>query len=440
MKVSQPMTRRGPSLIASGSLILVLLVILIILILITGTPTRALAQASTPAPSPTPSNEQLAAQMEQLLSVADRSINTASTVAGFIQAISGIFAGIAGIGGLILSVGVFSTLRGYRTQLDQMRDQLNIEAQAAEQRRKTVEAQIEEQLQLLRNQAMEAIRQARLATDKTGRALTLIQLGEGQFETGNVRAAIKTYEEAQQLDPENRAANYQLGELHLLQGNLTESVRYLELALKADPSFAPAVAALGFAWRKEGDRQTDPSEKNRIYAQAEQKLLEALKLDPNVRDANRQSVYGLLAALYKRQGRVQDAIHYYTEAERVTPESSYPIGNLAQLYFIQGNLEKAHQYFGRSMSNSQHVLLTRPGDFWARFDIATAAVALDDANWERELHAALAQAPTGALGSLQAGLEMLRDAPHPPAAVQDALRLVHAEMDERHKAEQAPGA
>ena len=75
---------------------------------------------------------------------------------------------------------------------------------------------------------------------------------------------------------------------------------------------------------------TDINERNRYYAQAERRFLEALKIDPRVRNIQGESVYGMLGSLYRSQGRIQDAVRCFEEAERVTPHNTYPVINQAR--------------------------------------------------------------------------------------------------------------
>ena len=77
------------------------------------------------------------------------------------------------------------------------------------------------------------------------------------------------------------------------------------------------------------------------------RLLAALKLDPHLTDAEGESYYGSLGGLYRRQGRYEDAIEAYLQATRVTPTSSYPLINLASLFWHEGKLDEARQYFQR---------------------------------------------------------------------------------------------
>ena len=70
---------------------------------------------------------------------------------------------------------------------------------------------------------------------------------------------------------------------------------------------------------------------NELYNVAEARLLEALQLDPVLLTPDGESYYGTLGSLYRRQGRIEDALDTYRRAADVTPQRSYPFVNLAML-------------------------------------------------------------------------------------------------------------
>jgi tetratricopeptide (TPR) repeat protein len=405
------------------------------------------AAAQTPAPSvtvtpsaPSAANaaetnaDEVLARADKAIDYASRVTDQASMVLGFIQGISILFGVIASAGGILLGANAFRTLREYDSQLKAMRDQLADEATKAADLRTNLQRESSEGLNQFLTNAMGEITRAQQRAEDMTRALTLLQLGELQTDAGNRKTAIKAYEEAFALDPRNRATNYQLGELYIIERQLDKAIQHLELALKEDPNFAPAIAAIGYAMRLQGDKLPLPDDKNQMWAQSEQKLLEAIKIDPNVRDSNRQPYYANLAALYKRQGRVQDAIIYYEKAQELVPDSSYPISNLAQLYFMQGNLDKGRAYFQRSLANAQRSVNLNPQDFWGRFDMVTAELALEaDPAWRQDMIAVLRQSPTGPLDSLMNGLINLKQTPHPPSRIDEAIQMVRDEIERRQQ-------
>jgi tetratricopeptide (TPR) repeat protein len=269
--------------------------------------------------------------------------------------------------------------------------------------------------------------------------LALLQLGEQQMESRNMKAAQQTLLEAYQYDPSNRATNYFLGEIFIQNRDMAKGIEYLERTKNEQGVYyPPAEAALAYALRVQGDNQTDPNEKNNLYAQAESHFIQALKNDPNMRDVNGESFFGALGGLYRRQGRLVDAVRCYQQAEKVTPYNGYPINNLAMLYFIQGNIKDAQQYFLRSKQIAVRGLETQPSDYWLRFNIITADVALGNIQDAlRELESVIDVLPGhGPLDSLLDGLMTLRNSPTPPPDMTPVItRIQQAANELRRKPE-----
>ncbi len=170
--------------------------------------------------------------------------------------------------------------------------------------------------------------------------------------------------------------------LYSLRREYDRAIKHLEDSLAREDGFAPAIAALGLALRRKGDSLTADAERaqrNEYWSQAEMRLLNALRLDPHLTDAEGESYYGSLGGLYRRQGRYADAIDAYRRAEQITPASSYPLINLASLYWHQGEAEKARAYFERVHDAARLKLDTNPLDNWARADFAQALAALGHA-------------------------------------------------------------
>ncbi|MBI1281663.1 MAG: tetratricopeptide repeat protein [Anaerolineaceae bacterium] len=258
------------------------------------------------------------------------------------------------------------------------------------------------------------------------RALSLIQLGEQQLEAKNIQSALRTYQEAYTLDPENPATNYFLGFLYTQNGQIEKGIEHLKRALTRNEEYPPAEAALAYALRLQADKMTDPSEKILHYAESEQMFLRALSQDPTVRDIDGESFYAVLGGLYKRLNRTDEAIEAYKAAELVTPQNTYPIINLATLYYLRGDLEQAKAYYERSAAISSHKLDLNPFDYWTRFDLSTAQLVIGNLDQaKRQFNLAAQQArQVGPLGTFLHDLERLKNAPTSPKGVDELVELV----------------
>jgi tetratricopeptide (TPR) repeat protein len=264
--------------------------------------------------------------------------------------------------------------------------------------------------------------------DRAIMGLVMMQLGEQQLERRNIKSAIQCYQKAFELDPENRATNYFLGELYIQDKQLQRGIDHLKKAIGPDFDYAPAEAALGLAYRLQGDQTTDLKQRALLYGQAEESLVQALQVDPTALDINGEPVQAGLGALYKRQGRVEQAIAHYEEARKITPQKSYPIVNLAILYYMQDNLAQARVYFEDVITRANDALQHNPSDYWARFDHMTAELAVGDSHVAMDdLNVIAQQVKTAApLESALGELRRLKTSTHPPQDIDQVITRLEA--------------
>ncbi|MHB8626621.1 MAG: tetratricopeptide repeat protein [Aggregatilineales bacterium] len=266
------------------------------------------------------------------------------------------------------------------------------------------------------------------------RALSLLQLGEQQLEARNIQSALRTYQEAYALDPDNPATNYFLGYLYTENHQIEKGIEHLKRALTQNEQYPPAEAALAYALRLQADKMTDPVEKKLRYSEAEQMLLQALSKDPAMRDINGESFYAMLGAVYKRLNRMDEAIEAYKAAELVTPQNSYPIVNLATLYYLRGDLGQAKQYYDHSAAISSRMLDHNPFDYWARFDLSAAQLVLGNLEQaKRQFNLAAPYVPSvGPFETFLHDLERLKDAPTSPNGVDELVDLARNAIKRLH--------
>ena len=258
------------------------------------------------------------------------------------------------------------------------------------------------------------------------RALSLLQLGEQQLESKNIKSALRTYQDAYALDPNNSAINYYLGYLYTENRQIEKGIEYLRRALTQNEQYPPAEAALAYALRLQADKMPASDEKTARYMESEKMLVQALEQDPAMHDINGESFHAMLGALYKRLNQPDKAIEAYKAAEMVTPQNSYPVVNLATLYYLNGNLEQSKQYYERSAEISPRMLERNPFDYWTRFDLSTAQLVLgnmEQAKQQFNLAVPYVQG-TGPLETFLHDLERLKGAPTPPSGIEELVDLV----------------
>jgi TolB-like protein/DNA-binding winged helix-turn-helix (wHTH) protein/Tfp pilus assembly protein PilF len=119
------------------------------------------------------------------------------------------------------------------------------------------------------------------------------------------------------------------------KAGLEESIRYLEEAIKKDPSFAPAYVGLATAYRRLGAVfvGAPPNETRPKVISAAQK---ALELDPELAEAHAR-----LADIYQQTFRWSDAEAEYKRALELKPNDAATHGLFAFWLLSQGRTEEA---------------------------------------------------------------------------------------------------
>jgi len=346
------------------------------------------AQAQTgPTPTPTLTSQEMLSLAKQIADDANTSSLSAVSIAKNADSAVNtsnnalkIAAGASLIGVVLVSViaglGFYTAWRTFlETRADLVKAKVRIEEMRTDLRRNTEQ---------VRTQSRRAIQ-----------GLALMQLGEQQVERRNLKGAVRMYEKAFTLDPDNRATRYFLGDLYVQDGQLDRGIENLN-RVGLDSDYAPAEAGLGLALRLQGDRTDDPRQRSLLYVQAEERLLRALQIDPTALDIYGEPIQAALGELYKRQGRLRDAILRFEEARLIAPESSYAIVNLAVLYYMQGDRPKSQSYVQRIEAGATTKLSQKTVD-----DVRPLEGALQD-------------------------LERLKNSPHPPDDIDILLEQFRA--------------
>lgn len=438
--------------------------LLVILLLFALVPSL-LAQGETTPVAPTPPPDfapppvsQI--QIDEMVEAARRAEQRAGEMIETSNYILNFFEVLSAIAGFVLTIGAvlgFTSIRGLRAEVEEERKRIeaaraelasSIKAAAdnMERLQRDYDAQLTAGLEAmeqqrnaviqLRDEVETEIMDVRSRGDKAIRALTLVQLGEQQMNESNWRAAMRTFEDACRLDSDNRAVNYYLGELFIMQRDLDKAEHHLRKAHDEKHAeggddtdvFPPAEAALAYVLRLRGDRETNYESRAEYYASAERRFRKAIRLDEYVRDINGESVFGMLGALCRQANRTDDAIRYYEKALTITPHSSYPVNNLAMLYYRRGDVAKARPYFERAIQLARQRIDNNPSDYWAYFDLINGLIATaqtDDARIEVDnilptIHI------RGPLESFNTGLTVLAESPVPPPEIGYFLNRVES--------------
>ncbi|MCC6798883.1 MAG: tetratricopeptide repeat protein [Anaerolineae bacterium] len=360
-----------------------------------------------------------------LLERANDAVNFTDSVLSFLEGASVVLGAFIALGAWMLRNSVQDQIATIRAENDLTQRRLAEREASLSQLESEVRRHLDDALAITQREIEGAGQRA----DRSFRLLNSLVLAEQQVRAHNHASALNILHDAFKLEPDNYAINYLLGYLYSLRREYDRAIQHLEDSLAREAGFAPAIAALGLALRRKGDSlgaEDERTQRNVYWSQAEMRLLNALQLDPHLTDAEGESYYGSLAGLYRRQGRYADAIDAYRRAEQITPTSSYPLINLASLYWHQGATEQAHSYFERVHDVARLKLDTNPLDNWARADFAQALAALgqrDEAlrqfEFVRENHP-----EEGLLLTIRSGLAFLAPAPVPNEGIGALLAAV----------------
>lgn len=334
--------------------------------------------------------EDLLNRAEQAVIIAEEAAEEAEGALGYANDLFGLFEAMSGAVALVVPfLAVTATIIGFQ-RLNSAQNELK---EARERFEKDIEQRSAE-LDRLRDQLQESLVMQRNEASSAALALSLLPLGEKQYKAQDYQGAIDTYKRALKLDPENLITHYRIGYVYTQSGELEAAERHLSRSLAIDDTFAPALAARGYVYRRMAEKMDEGIDRDELLNQAEANFLSALKESPKLVDEDGESWWGALGGLYRRRGQTQQAIHAYEEGAKVTPHSSYPFSNLALLYMQTDNREKMLETYKRVERLAYGEIQADVDNYWAYADLLVARMALGkfEGVWE-ELDAALETAP-----------------------------------------------
>lgn len=220
----------------------------------------------------------------------------------------------------------------------------------------------------------------------------------------------EAYEAARRVlanHPDNPHALYMVGwlELQYVKDRLQDGIDKLKRIKDLYPDWPTARAAYGVGLRRMA-RGLSGDEQRRMYTQAEGELLAALGISERLLDFNRESFWGPVAGIRRDMGNLDGAIKAYQQALDATPYSSYPMGNLATLYLIQGEAAQALDAFEKTARFATAELAISPNDYFHAMDIAMANTMLIQRDIEAGLSLETSPHQTIARESLDNALSM----------------------------------
>lgn len=384
------------------------------------------AQESTPEPTPDPAEveamlaemQALATQIAESVAIAEEAADNASGAVDLAANMFGLFEAMSGAIGLVVPVlALAAGLIGFR-RLESAQNEL---IEARERFEKDM-ASRELEFDHLRDELQESVQRQRENAGNASLALSLLPLGERQYRAQDYQGALDTYHRALALDPKNPIIHYRIGYVNTQSGELEKAKTQMQNALDLDPNLAPARAALGYIYRRMGDKLDIGIERDRVYNFAEQNFLEALNDSPRLMDEDGEAWWGALGGLYRRRGQIEQAIYAYGRGTEVTPQSSYPFSNLALLYAQTGNRDQMIETYKRVEQLAAGEVQSDTSNYWAYADLITSRIALGKFE--------------GVWQVLDMGLETApADSPYTLESLIDTLNRLRDSLNERENAE-----
>lgn len=314
-------------------------------------------------------------QAQAMVDEASASVDHAFSLLGLLEAFSFVVTIVGG------AAAVFGVTRFISAQQDlqEARQRFEEEITASRERLGKETAQRQQEFADLRESLEKSTGDATLA-------LSFLPLGESQYKSGDFKGALDIYHRALRLDPINPIINYRLGYAYIQSGMLDEAETHLRQALAREPDFAPALATLGYVYRRRAEKMDESIERVEFLNRAEHNLVRALSLSPKLVDDDGESWWGSLGGLYRRRGQIREAIYAYSQAAQVTPASSYAFSNLALLYMQEKDRERMLETYEQVEKLAADEVQADVNNYWAFTDLVTSRLALGKV---QEAHKAL---------------------------------------------------
>lgn len=355
----------------------VLVIILALLLMV-----AVSAAQDQPPSAATPDAAQLQALATEIAESADRAKDAFDQATNFLSLFEAIGLIVAVLSGVITVLAVVGGLVGFRglsaaqTELETARDRVQKELADARAQFDLDMKRRQDELVTVRNELEQNVQIQRQNAANANLSLSLLTLGERQYRSQDFAGALDTYRQALALDPNSLITHYRLGYVYTQSGLLKEAEHHLNKALEIQANFAPALAALGYVYRRIGEKMSAGIDREQTVNKAENLLLQGLKISHKLVDEDEESWWGSLGGLYRRRGQVDEAINAYENASQVTPKSSYAYSNLALLYMQKNDRDKMLKTYVRVEQLAQGEVMADVDNYWAYADLLTSRLAL----------------------------------------------------------------
>jgi tetratricopeptide (TPR) repeat protein len=111
-------------------------------------------------------------------------------------------------------------------------------------------------------------------------------------------------------------------------------------ALEIQPNMEGAYIGLGVAYSKMG---------------AHDKAISILKKLLKEKPENPYALYYNLAEIYEKTGKIEKAVNYYTKSVKTAPNAFYPYGKIGEMYFSRKEWDNAIHFYNKAVENKPDI-------------------------------------------------------------------------------------
>ncbi len=323
-----------------------------------------------------------------ILERAEDAVGSVDLMLSFIQGLSVII----GLGFAAATLYGLRSTQEARQEFKENTAEIRQEVEAQLKRMEEMQKQVETQLGELRtyrpyledlHNLRKDLEQSRRELEKTIDNVARVLQADQEFRLRNYDTAYKFASQVLEGDSNNWLALYIAGwlEVHEMD-QLDAGIGHLRHVMEIKRDWPAVRAAYGVGVRRKA-RHVTGEERDRLFLEAESALLGALADAPRLRDFNNESFWGSVGGIRLETGRLDGAMEAYEKALLVTPNSSYPAGNLATLRLnrarqtgSKADQQRALDAFEITVQDAQREQILNPNDYYLWMDIAQSRTIL----------------------------------------------------------------
>lgn len=166
----------------------------------------------------------------------------------------------------------------------------------------------------------------------------MIELGDSQLVQGKEDEALYEYVKAADQDNKSYTAMYKIGDIHAKRGNEALAIKAYEMALNINPDNGQANEGLALILLNKRD-----------YEKARAHLVKAEASGAEIS----WRVYNSLGVISDLEKDYKQAISYYEKALTVQPEMPLILNNMGYSHYMSGDWDSAEKYYRQAVLNDE---------------------------------------------------------------------------------------